>query len=140
MTGSSGGYNLVNVKITSVMLTEEYIVMLLIRMDLDLLSLYVVTIWFVQRKIRNFSIIFTSAKEKHTNEKHRNAQLRSRPRPRRIWRHHTYLIGKNDQRISDNDRRTGSDGRCDFSGTGLRTRHHLRYGLVERIICSSPII
>ena len=33
------------------MLTEEYIVMYLIRIDLELLSLYVVTIWFVQRKI-----------------------------------------------------------------------------------------
>ena len=133
MTGSSGGYNLVNVKITSVMLTEEYIVMLLIRMDLDLLSLYVVTIWFVQRKIRNFSIIFTSAKEKHTNEKHRNAQLRSRPRPHRIWRHHTYLIGKNDQHISDNGRRTSSDERRGYSCSCMRSRKHLRHGLVLRI-------
>jgi hypothetical protein len=33
------------------MLTKEYIVMLLIDMDLALMTLYVVTIWFVQRKI-----------------------------------------------------------------------------------------
>jgi hypothetical protein len=32
--GGAEGYNLVNIKVTSVMLTEEYIVMLLIKIDL----------------------------------------------------------------------------------------------------------
>jgi hypothetical protein len=40
------------------MLTKEYIVMLLIGIDLAFMSLYVVSIWFVQRKIRNTSKSF----------------------------------------------------------------------------------
>jgi len=61
-----GAYNLVNTKVTLVMLTEEYMVMLLIRIDLVQISLYVVTIWFVQKKIRNLSrTSITPAKEKY---------------------------------------------------------------------------
>jgi hypothetical protein len=57
------------------MLTEEYMVMLLMGMDLVKISLYVVSIWFVQKKIRNLSPSFiTPAKEKHKME---NIAMRS---------------------------------------------------------------
>jgi hypothetical protein len=73
--GGAEGYNLVNIKVTSVMLTEEYIVMLLIKIDLELLSLYVLSIGFVQRKIRNLSIIFYTCQRRNTQMK--NIAMRS---------------------------------------------------------------
>ncbi len=124
--------NLVNTNVTSVMLTEEYIVMLLITVDLALLSLYVVTIWFVQRKIRNLSPNIYHCQGEIQHEKHRNAQLRYRPRPRRIRRNLHDFIGKDDQRISDQDQRTGSGECCDDSDPSLRTWKHMRHGLISR--------
>jgi len=40
------------------MLTKEYIVMLLIRMDLQFIQPYVHYIWFVQRNLRNLSTTY----------------------------------------------------------------------------------
>ena len=112
--------------------------MLLISIDLALVSLYVVSIWFVQRKIRNFlPTTSITAKEKHTNEKPRNAQLRSRPRSRRIRRNLHDFIGKDDQHISDHGRHAGSDERCQHADPSLHAgRNLLRHRLVSQKILS----
>jgi len=112
------------------MLTKEYIVMLLIEMDLAFIQPYVHYIWFVQRNLRNLLTTYLLPR-RNTHEEPRHPHFRRRPRRSRFQRF-LDVLGNDRQPHQRREDFGCSPGRCEDAVPAVQSWKRLRHRLISR--------